>query len=111
MGMAVRELTKEADSELRRLLFNAAMQGRRSALWEPHYLALRARGMNATTAFVALGRKLARVCFALLNSEAKFDPNRSVRVLPVRAKRRNVPLRDIGTSLDWVGTGTGRHNL
>ena len=74
-----RKLTKKGDSELRRLLFNAAMQGRRNALWEPYYLALRARGMSTTAAFVALGRKLARVCFALLNNEAEFDPTRSVK--------------------------------
>ncbi len=70
-----RKLTKKGDSELRRLLFNAAMQGRRSALWEPYYLALRARGMSTTAAFVALGRKLARVCFALLQNETDFNSN------------------------------------
>lgn len=59
-----RKLTKKGDSELRRLLFNAAMQGQRNALWEPDYLALRARGLSTTAAFVALARKLARVCFA-----------------------------------------------
>ncbi len=45
---------------MRRLLFNAAMQGRRNPLWEPYYLSLRARGMSTTAAFVALARKLAR---------------------------------------------------
>ncbi len=70
-----RKLTKKGDSELRRLLFNAAMQGRRNALWEPYYLALRARGMSTTAAFVALGRKLARVCFALLQNGTEFNSN------------------------------------
>jgi len=70
-----RKLTKKGDSELRRLLFNAAMQGRRSALWEPYYLTLRTRGMSTTAAFVALGRKLARVCFALLQKNTDFNPN------------------------------------
>ncbi|MDH3379615.1 MAG: transposase, partial [Gammaproteobacteria bacterium] len=69
-----RKLTKKGDSELRRLLFNAAMQDRRSALWEPYYLALRARSMSTTAAFVALGRKLARVCFALLQKNTGFNP-------------------------------------
>jgi transposase len=36
-----RKLTKKGDPELPRLLFNAAMQGRRSVLWEPYYLAMR----------------------------------------------------------------------
>lgn len=78
-----RKLTKKGDSELRRLLFNAAMQGRRSALWEPYYLALRARGMSTTAAFVALGRKLARVCFALLQNEADFNPDFRLRACAV----------------------------
>lgn len=36
-----RKLTKNGEPELRRLLVNAAMQGRRSPHWEPYYLALR----------------------------------------------------------------------
>ena len=74
-----RKLTKKGDSELRRLLFNAAMQGRRSALWEPYYLALRARGMSTTAAFVALGRKLAKICFALLQKNTDFNPYFSLK--------------------------------
>jgi len=70
-----RKLSKKGDPELRRLLFNAAMQGRRNAHWEPYYLALRERGLSSTAAFVALGRKLARLCFVLLRKEANFDPN------------------------------------
>ena len=70
-----RKLTKKGDPEIRRLLFNAAMQARRSPLWEPDYLALRQRGLSATAAFVALSRKLARVCFALLKNETEFNPN------------------------------------
>ena len=69
-----RKLTKKGDPEVRRLLFNAAMQGRRSPVWEPYYLALRHRGLSATAAFVALGRKLARVCFALLKNGTEFNP-------------------------------------
>ena len=70
-----RKLTKKGDSELRRLLFNAAMQGRRNSLWEPYYLRLRQRGFSTTAAFVALGRKLARVCFALLRNQTDFNPD------------------------------------
>ena len=70
-----RKLTKKGDSELRRLLFNATMQGGRSAPWKSYYLALRARGMSTTAAFVALGCKLARVCFASLQNEIDFNAN------------------------------------
>lgn len=69
-----RKLTKKGEPELRRLLFNAAMQGRRSPHWEPYYLALRQRGLSTTAAFVALSRKLARVCFALMRNDDDFNP-------------------------------------
>jgi len=52
----------------------AAMQARRNPLWEPYYLRLRDRGLSSTAAFVALGRKLAKVCFALLQNNSQFDP-------------------------------------
>ena len=74
-----RKLTKKGDPEVRRLLFNAAMQARRSPLWEPYYLALRQRGLSSTAAFVALGRKLARVCFALLKNGTEFNPELRLR--------------------------------
>jgi hypothetical protein len=32
------------------------------------------RGLSSTAAFVALSRKLARVCFALLKNHASFNP-------------------------------------
>jgi transposase len=73
------KLTKKGDSEVRRLLFNAAMQGRRSPQWEPYYLKLRARGLSSTAAFVALSRKLAKVSFALLRTNAQFVPTVSER--------------------------------
>jgi transposase len=68
------KLTKKGDGEVRRLLYNAAMQGRRSPQWEPYYLRLRGRGMSSTAALVALSRKLAKVSFALLRSDAPFVP-------------------------------------
>jgi transposase len=68
------KLTKKGDGEVRRLLYNAAMQGRRSPQWEPYYLRLRGRGMSSTAALVALGRKLAKVSFALLRTDTPFVP-------------------------------------
>lgn len=68
------KLTKKGDGEVRRLLYNAAMQGRRSPQWEPYYLRLRGRGMSSTAALVALSRKLAKVSFALLRTDAQFIP-------------------------------------
>lgn len=70
-----RKLTKKGEPELRRLLFNAAMRGRQHSHWEPYYLALRDRGLSSTAAFVAVGRKMARLCFVLLKKDTDFDPN------------------------------------
>jgi len=50
------------------------MQARRNELWAPYYLQLRDRGLSSTAAFVALSRKLAKVCFALLKNNSQFDP-------------------------------------
>lgn len=68
------KLTKKGDGEVRRLLYNAAMQGRRSTQWAPYYLRLRERGMSSTAALVALSRKLAKVSFALLRTDTRFVP-------------------------------------
>lgn len=65
-------MTKKGHGEIRRLLFNAAMQARRNVLWEPYYLRLRDRGLSSTAAFVALSRKLAKA--ALLQNNSQFDP-------------------------------------
>ena len=55
------KLTKKGDPEVRSRLFNAALQGRRDALSEPDYLAMKDRGLSTTGAFVPLDLKLARV--------------------------------------------------
>lgn len=69
-----RKLSKRGDPELRRLLYNAAMAACRQAAWAPYYQSLRARGLSGTAALVALSRKLARVCYALLQNHRPFDP-------------------------------------
>ena len=71
-----RKLTKKGDPELRRLLYNAAMTACRDAYWQTYYRSLRERGFSGTAAIVALSRKLVRVCFALLQQQADFDPSR-----------------------------------
>ena len=69
-----RKLTKKGDPELRRLLYNAAMAACRQPVWQGYYRSLRQRGMSGTQALVALSRKLARVCYALLQQQTTFDP-------------------------------------
>lgn len=67
-------LTKKGDGEVRRLLYNAAMQGRRRPQWEPYYVRLRERRMSSSAVRVALSRKLAKVSFALPQTGTPFVP-------------------------------------
>lgn len=70
-----RKLTKKGDPEARRLLYNAAMAACKQPEWKPYYQSLRDRGFSGTAALVALSRKLARVCYALLRHKAMFNSN------------------------------------
>lgn len=69
-----RKLTKQGNSELRRLLHNAAMAARRSPIWQPFYQRCLDRGLKTTQALVALARKLVRVAFALLKNQSQYQP-------------------------------------
>lgn len=69
-----RKLTKRGDSEIRRLLFNGA---RSAAYRQPYWAALKAqhlaRGLSEIQISVILSRKLARIGFAILRDEAKYE--------------------------------------
>lgn len=69
-----RKLTKRGDPEVRRLLYMAAMTACRSATWKPFYERALARGLTRIQALVALGRKLARIAYALLKTGDSYRP-------------------------------------
>jgi transposase len=71
-----RKLTKKGNAEIRRLLFNGAMAGVRTAYWRDYYDRLRQRGLSSTAAYVAVGRKIARIAFALMQDRSDFVPER-----------------------------------
>lgn len=71
-----RKLTKRGDPEARRLLYMAAMTARRSATWATYYQRMLDRGMATTQALVALGRKIARIAFALMTNQADYVPRK-----------------------------------
>ena len=75
-----RRLTKHGPALLRCLLFNAGMAASHSKLFRAHYAALLARGLTTTEAMVILGRKLARIAFALYRSGETFNPERHLRI-------------------------------
>ena len=70
-----RKLTKKGDGEYRRLIFNAARAAGRFG-FRPHLDRFRNRGMKSTEAYVALGRELIRIAFALIKNREQSDPNR-----------------------------------
>jgi len=74
-----RKLTKKGDPENRRLLFNAANSAKQcSAPHAAYYARLRARGLSATAATMALGRKLARQAYGVLHSATPYrTPNQA----------------------------------
>lgn len=76
-----RKLTKRGPSELRRLLYNGALAAaRESKPFQDAYRRYRTRGLNSTTALIAVARKLVRIAFALDRSGESFDPLRLAKV-------------------------------
>ena len=73
-----RKLTKKGDPELRRLLYNAAMSARRTKAWSGLYETYLSQGLKTTQALVKLGRKLARIAFALMKNQSMYRPKMPV---------------------------------
>jgi transposase len=70
-----RRLTKQGDSETRRLLFNAAMAAIRAPAWRRVYERYLQRGLKRTQALVIMARKLARIAFALMKNQSDYQPS------------------------------------
>ena len=71
-----RKLTKRGESELRRLLYNAAMSFARDPRYKPLYTRLRELGKSSTESYVILARKLIRIAYCLLSRGEFFDQAR-----------------------------------
>lgn len=67
-----RKLTKQGDTEVRRLLHCSAMSGARHPTWKARYQGYLDRGLKTTQALVILARKLARVAFALMKHQDQY---------------------------------------
>ena len=74
-----RRLSKRGPSELRRLLFNAAMSAAKTKLWRPIYEHYRNKGLSSTAALVVIARKIARIAWSLFKNQTVFDPTRLAR--------------------------------
>lgn len=71
-----RTLTKQGNAEVRRLLYCSAMTACRHPDWLDFYQRHLDRGLTRIQALVALGRKLARVVFAIIRSGQPYKPHR-----------------------------------
>jgi transposase len=69
-----RRLTKEGNTEDRRLIYLAGQSASKTKLFKPIYQALLARGFATTEAILILARKLLRIAFAVWTSGKPFDP-------------------------------------
>jgi transposase len=71
-----RRLTKKGEPELRRLAFLAGRAGRRAhAPFKEYFDRMLERGYSKIAADVAVGRKIARIAFALLRDGRPFGPS------------------------------------
>jgi transposase len=71
-----RKLTKRGESEIRRLLYCAGQPAIQFAAFKDFHQQQLDKGLSKTAARVILGRKLARIAFALIVSQQSFEPAR-----------------------------------
>ena len=71
-----RRLSKRGPSELRRLLYLAAMAAAKTKTWTPLYKHYRARGLSTTATLVILARRIARTAWSIYTYKTEFDPSR-----------------------------------
>jgi transposase len=76
-----RRLSKRGPSELRRLLYNAAMSASRTKAWRPLYERTLAKGLSRTEALVILARRIARTAWSIYTHKTAFDAQRISQVL------------------------------
>lgn len=71
-----RRLSTRGPSELRRLLYVAAMSAKKTKTWKPIYEHYRAKGLSSTASLVVIARRLARVAWSMYTYNTPFDPTR-----------------------------------
>ena len=76
-----RRLSKRGPSELRRLLYLAALSAIKTKTWRPIYEHYRGKGLSSTAALVILARRLARIAWSMYTYKTDFDPGRLTKGL------------------------------
>jgi transposase len=75
-----RILSKHGPALLRKLLYIAGMAAAKSKLFKPLYQSLLARAFKTTEAIIILGRKIARIAFALYRFGGVFNAEKHLKV-------------------------------
>lgn len=68
-----RRLTKRGESEIRRLLYCTTQPARSEPRFDQYYLSQLDKGLSKTAAKVILARKIARIAFALISKQERFN--------------------------------------
>ena len=76
-----RRLSKRGPSELRRLLYVAALSAIKTKTWRPIYEYYRGKGLSSTAALVILARRIARTAWSMYTYKTEFDPGRLTKGL------------------------------
>lgn len=76
-----RRLSKRGPSELRRLLYLAALSAIKTKTWRPLYEHYRGKGLSSTAVIVILARRIARTAWSMYTYKTKFDPGRLTKSL------------------------------
>ena len=71
-----RRLSKRGPSELRRLLYIAAMAAAKMKLWKPVYEHYWAKWLSTTAALVVIARRIARTAWSVYTHKTEFNPIR-----------------------------------
>ncbi len=82
-----RRLSKRGPSELRRLLYLAAMSAAHTKVWKPLYQHYLAQGLPTTAALVILARRIARTAWSIYTHKTTFDAERLTKHLRRAALR------------------------
>jgi transposase len=74
-------LSKQGESELRRLFYLAAQSSLRvkDGPFREQYDRERAKGLPSTEAICAVARKMARLCWSIVHHKSSYDPERVYR--------------------------------
>ncbi len=75
-----RRLSKRGPSELRRLLYLAALSGVKTKTWRPFYEHYRAKGLSSTAALVIIARRIVRTAWSIYTHKTQFDPERLTKI-------------------------------